>query len=154
MCHVTLYPSPGNKPPSSTFWRGPFFPFSSKPPQPPAACNRVQVRLLPAAEGTGLIAGGAVRTVLELAGVRNAFGKQVGCNNALNNAKATVAGLASMRDVHQIAELRGVSVDKVLGREPSGKGPSSKELAAEGDSSTEPSCSRETSSGQEATARS
>lgn len=85
------------------------------------------MRLLPAAEGTGLIAGGAVRTVLELAGVRNAFGKQVGCNNALNNAKAAVAGLASLRDVHQIAKLRGVSVDKVLGREPSSQESSGQE---------------------------
>eukprot|EP00887_Chlorella_sp_A99_P007588 scaffold28.g7588.t1 len=76
-----------------------------------------KVMLRPAAEGTGVIAGGAVRTVLELAGVRNAFGKQLGTDNPLNNARACLDGLRNMRTFQQVAAARGVSVAHVMGRE-------------------------------------
>lgn len=79
---------------------------------PAALC---QVMLRPASEGTGVIAGGSVRVVLELAGVKNAFGKQLGTQNTMNNAKATIQGLQSMRTVEQVAELRGVPVETLYG---------------------------------------
>ena len=59
--------------------------------------------LRPARAGTGVIAGGAVRVVLQMAGVRNGYGKQLGCNNKLNNARATVQCLASMRTVNEVS---------------------------------------------------
>jgi small subunit ribosomal protein S5 len=62
----------------------------------------MQVMLRPAAEGTGVIAGGAVRVVLELAGVKNGFGKQLGSGNPLNNARATIEGLQSMRTFQEV----------------------------------------------------
>lgn len=73
-----------------------------------------KVMLRPAAEGTGVIAGGAVRVVLELAGVKNAFGKQLGSDNPLNNARATVEGLRSMRTFQQVAAERGVPLENLL----------------------------------------
>ncbi|GMH38674.1 hypothetical protein BSKO_06558 [Bryopsis sp. KO-2023] len=75
-----------------------------------------RVMLRPAADGTGVIAGGAVRVVLELAGVKNGFGKQLGSDNAMNNAKAALLGLGQMRTHKEVAEERGVTVDYLLGR--------------------------------------
>lgn len=75
-----------------------------------------RVMLRPASEGTGVVAGGAVRVVLELAGVKNGFGKQLGSDNAMNNAKAAVLGLSQMRTHKEVAEERGVTVDFLLGR--------------------------------------
>lgn len=74
-----------------------------------------KVMLRPASEGTGVIAGGAVRVVLELAGVKNAFGKQLGTKNPMNNAKAAVVGLQSMRTVEQVSQLRDVPVETLYG---------------------------------------
>mmetsp|Transcript_7627 Transcript_7627/g.20808 ORF Transcript_7627/g.20808 Transcript_7627/m.20808 type:complete len:230 (-) Transcript_7627:91-780(-) len=73
-----------------------------------------RVMLRPAAEGTGVIAGGAVRSVLELAGVKNGFGKQLGSDNALNNAKATVEGLKAMRTFKDVARERGLPLEHFL----------------------------------------
>ena len=73
-----------------------------------------KVMLRPAAEGTGVIAGGAVRVVLELAGVKNAFGKQLGSSNPLNNARATMEGLSSMRTFQQVAAERGLPLEYLL----------------------------------------
>jgi small subunit ribosomal protein S5 len=73
-----------------------------------------RVMLRPASEGTGVIAGGAVRVVLELAGVKNAFGKQLGSPNPLNNARATVDGLKSMRTFEQVAQLRGIPLEQLM----------------------------------------
>jgi hypothetical protein len=61
--------------------------------------------LRPAADGTGVIAGGAVRVVLELAGVKNAFGKQLGTSNPLNNARAAIEGIKAMRTFQQASAL-------------------------------------------------
>lgn len=72
------------------------------------------VMLRPAAEGTGVIAGGSVRVVLELAGVKNAFGKQLGSPNALNNARATAYGLQSMRQFQDVAKDRDLTVEELF----------------------------------------
>ncbi len=72
-----------------------------------------KVFMRPAAPGTGVIAGGAVRTVLELAGVRNILAKQLGSNNPLNNARAAAAALASLRTFAEVAEERGIPVEKL-----------------------------------------
>ncbi|MGQ0552154.1 MAG: 30S ribosomal protein S5 [Planctomycetota bacterium] len=69
-----------------------------------------EVRLLPAAPGTGIIAGATVRSVLELAGVRDILSKSLGSNNPVNLVKATLAGLQSVRPRRQVEALRGVSL--------------------------------------------
>jgi small subunit ribosomal protein S5 len=72
------------------------------------------VRLLPAEEGTGVIAGGPARAVLEAAGIRDIRTKAYGSNNPSNCVKATLNGLAQLRTAEQIAALRGKTVDEIL----------------------------------------
>ena len=72
-----------------------------------------KVMMRPAAPGTGVIAGGAVRTVLELAGVRNVLAKQLGSGNPLNNARATVNALETLRTFADVAEERGVPIENL-----------------------------------------
>ena len=74
-----------------------------------------KVFLKPAAEGTGVIAGGPVRAVLELAGVRNNLTKSIGSSNPNNMVQATLEGLGRLKDVNKVAELRGKTVEEIYG---------------------------------------
>ena len=73
------------------------------------------VMLEPAPEGTGVIAGGAVRAVMEAVGIRNICAKCLRSNNPQNVVKATMEGLKSLRSVEQIAAIRGKSVEEIVG---------------------------------------
>lgn len=72
------------------------------------------VMLRPAGPGTGVIAGGSCRTVLELAGYKNCFAKQLGSSSPLNNARAVVKGLGEMRTYKQVAKERDMTVEELF----------------------------------------
>ena len=74
-----------------------------------------KVLIKPAKAGTGIIAGGSVRMILELAGVKDIISKSLGSNTKLNTARATMEALKSQRSAEHIAELRGKSVEEILG---------------------------------------
>jgi small subunit ribosomal protein S5 len=76
--------------------------------------DAARVFLRPASEGTGVIAGGGVRAVLELAGIRDVLAKSLGTTNPINMAKATVNGLRSLRRPEEVARARGLTVAQVL----------------------------------------
>lgn len=74
-----------------------------------------RVLIKPAKEGTGVIAGGAARAVLELAGIKDIRTKCLRSNNKKNVVKATIAGLADLKQADEVAKLRGLSVDQIKG---------------------------------------
>jgi small subunit ribosomal protein S5 len=104
------------------------------------------VVLRPASPGTGVIAGGGVRAVLELAGIRDVLTKSIGTQNPINLVKATMQGLTSLRRPEQVAKLRGLSVNEVLGIQ---KQPKSAEQA-DGEAAPEPVAVVAEASGAEA----
>ena len=74
-----------------------------------------RVFMQPASEGTGIIAGGAMRSVLEVAGVRNVLSKAYGSTNPINVVRATIDALANMKSPEMVAAKRGKTVDEILG---------------------------------------
>lgn len=77
--------------------------------------GRGKVLMMPATEGTGVIAGGPVRIVLEACGIKDIRTKCIGTNNKINCVKATLEGLRGLRTAEEIAKVRGKSVEEILG---------------------------------------
>ena len=77
--------------------------------------GRGSVLMMPAEEGTGVIAGGPVRAVMEAAGIKNIRTKSHGTSNPVNMVKAVIAGLEELKTVEQVAALRGKSAEEILG---------------------------------------
>src|SRR3954464_15807621 len=96
------------------------------------------VVLRPASPGTGVIAGGGVRAVLELGGVRDVLTKSIGTQNPINLVKATMDGLVRLRRPEEVAELRGLTVKQVLGLDLNGASTNGEHLAADAPASEVP----------------
>lgn len=80
-----------------------------------ASHGAAKVHMQPASEGTGIIAGGAMRAVFEVVGVQNVLAKCIGTNNPVNVVRATFRGLAEMLDAESVAAKRGKTVEEILG---------------------------------------
>jgi len=117
------------------------------------------VVLRPASPGTGVIAGGGVRAVLELGGVRDVLTKSIGTQNPINLVKATMDGLVRLRRPEEVAELRGLTISQVLGLDGNGNG-AVETLSADEDAGAEappaaeaaPADAEETSEGEQSPA--
>lgn len=72
-----------------------------------------RVIMQPSSQGSGVIAGGSTRTVLELAGIKNIVAKQLGSNNTLNNARATINALTNLKTLKQVAKNRDVNIEQL-----------------------------------------
>jgi small subunit ribosomal protein S5 len=92
--------------------------------------DAAKVMLRPASEGTGVIAGGGVRAVLELGGVRNVLAKSLGTTNPINMAKATVVALQELRRPEDVAKIRGKRISEVLPYRPATPGDEVEEAPA------------------------
>src|SRR5215218_1322471 len=108
------------------------------------------VVLRPASPGTGVIAGGGVRAVLELGGVRDVLTKSIGTQNPINLVKATMDGLVRLRRPEEVAELRGLTVTQVLGMDGQNGGQTTETISA--DSEEKPAEAPETANPAEAVA--
>jgi small subunit ribosomal protein S5 len=97
------------------------------------------VVLRPASPGTGVIAGGGVRAVLELAGIRDVLTKSIGTQNPINLVKATMQGLTGLRRPEQVAKLRGLTVAQVLGLEKTDKAAQGEAAGASGEAAAQAS---------------
>src|SRR5437868_13156844 len=76
-----------------------------------------KILLKPAAPGTGVISGGAMRAVIELSGVKDILTKSLGTNNPINTVRATIAALQELRTAQEVAELRGKEVEDIVGKQ-------------------------------------
>ena len=109
--------------------------------------DAARVLLRPASEGTGVIAGGGVRAVLELGGVRNVLAKSLGTTNPINMAKATVAALQDLRRPEDVAKMRGKRISEVLplpAISPQGETPADESMLQTQVSAPEPAVVEET----------
>ena len=91
---------------------------TSIPHQVTGRYGSAQVLLKPASEGTGVIAGGPVRKVMQVAGIANVLTKSLGTSNPHNVVKATFAALLSLKDANQVAETRSKTLEEISGRPP------------------------------------
>jgi small subunit ribosomal protein S5 len=76
--------------------------------------HAAKVVIVPASDGTGVIAGGSIKSVLELAGVQNVLAKRLGCRSALNNARATVKAMQQLKTLNEVSKARGVPMSRLL----------------------------------------
>ena len=88
--------------------------FNSIPHPINGISGAAKVIMRPSAQGSGVIAGGSIRTVLELAGVKNILAKQLGSSNPLNNARAAVNALANLKTFSQVADERDISLESLF----------------------------------------
>src|ERR1700744_956011 len=95
---------------------------TSIPHQVVGRYGSAEVLLKPASEGTGVIAGGPVRKVMQVAGIHNVLTKSLGTSNPHNVVKATFAALLSLKDVAQVAETRSKTVEEIRGKSPKQNG--------------------------------